>query len=405
MKMLPNRGNIQYQIRNRNAKDASAPPSIQKYEVLYYKRSNKVHKSKGTSRLDGILTIHLPPSNLVTLQPAEVEDDSNSSSEEEEDEDEKMTFKQKMQAMRKKRNAKNGSSGAKHKASQMLCSSKNSDIVKRVLEEGSLENDSIFVLPAWECQIVSNISIVSSVATATKQSQSGLSGSKSAQAVLTSKRVGLLGKKRPLVKASGGTNVKANHHNHLLKRKTPLQSLHMQSNQQSRSTSSIADRKPPAQPRPKPKGISEPGDNDDSDGDGLRTEIAPSIAARKWNTNASSILSKKRKLVVRKTVHKMPPHIKPPPVQNDECFQGAIGRIHAPSSIKSIQRPHQQTGVVFLWNCLTGACPKLQKLKMAKNKVGGNCGAILADEVRHGFCIVSEGCAAHQCWSLTFFTF
>ena len=81
------------------------------------------------------------------------------------------------------------------------------------------------------------------------------------------------------------------------------------------------------------------------------------------------------------------------PSQDDEtCFQGAIGEISAPSAIKSILRPHQQSGITFLWNCLTGACPKLQRLlKLRDERKGENsfdydivdvrAGAILADEM------------------------
>ncbi len=45
---------------------------LRSYEVLYYKRTNKVHKSKGVSRMDGILTVHPHPSNLVTLHSNEI---------------------------------------------------------------------------------------------------------------------------------------------------------------------------------------------------------------------------------------------------------------------------------------------------------------------------------------------
>lgn len=45
----------------------------------------------------------------------------------------------------------------------------------------------------------------------------------------------------------------------------------------------------------------------------------------------------------------------------DDFFPGAIGTIPVPMSIKQILKPHQITGVAFLWNALTGACPKLQR--------------------------------------------
>ena len=46
-----------------------------KYSVLYYKRTNKVHKNKGVTREDGILTIAPPPSCVCKLTSAD--DDNN----------------------------------------------------------------------------------------------------------------------------------------------------------------------------------------------------------------------------------------------------------------------------------------------------------------------------------------
>jgi len=47
---------------------AKTPPDkTLSYEVLYYKRKNKVHKSKGVSKMDGRLTISPAPSCIVQL--------------------------------------------------------------------------------------------------------------------------------------------------------------------------------------------------------------------------------------------------------------------------------------------------------------------------------------------------
>jgi SNF2 family DNA or RNA helicase len=79
-----------------------------------------------------------------------------------------------------------------------------------------------------------------------------------------------------------------------------------------------------------------------------------------------------------------------------DCFEGAIGELNAPSSIKTILRPHQQTGIVFLWNCLTSACPKLQKLLQERRvDVSGKYdygmdGGICHDELRGGAILADE---------------
>jgi hypothetical protein len=40
----------------------------QTYSVLYYKRKNKIHKSKGVSKMDGTLTIQPPPTSVAVLR-------------------------------------------------------------------------------------------------------------------------------------------------------------------------------------------------------------------------------------------------------------------------------------------------------------------------------------------------
>jgi hypothetical protein len=47
--------------------DDSPVAESSSYTVLYYKRKNKVHKTKGVSKMDGILMTTPPPESLVTL--------------------------------------------------------------------------------------------------------------------------------------------------------------------------------------------------------------------------------------------------------------------------------------------------------------------------------------------------
>ncbi len=359
-----------------NVEGASArSDTVQKYEVLYYKRTNKMHKTKGTSRLDGILTIHFPPSNLVTLQPGEADESSDDNSSEDEN-DEKLTFKQKMKAIRKKQNSKRSGGVRSKNASLVLYSSKNTDVVKRVVEAGSLDNDSIVVLPSWECQIVSNISIRSHGINATSsQMQINLSGFKPilSQSAPNSTSGRLLGKKRPLAKSMSSANTKKSL-NPLLRRKGPLQSRTL------RPQPNLQHRKPPAQPKAKKEISRSPDSGPDVH------HIGSSIAATSVNVNSGDTLSKRKKIVL---LPKRDQQISHRVVsasglfQNDDYFSGAIGEIHAPTSIKSVLKPHQQTGVVFLWNCLTGGCPKLRKLKKMRG-IKDNNGAICSDEMGLG---------------------
>jgi SNF2 family DNA or RNA helicase len=79
---------------------------------------------------------------------------------------------------------------------------------------------------------------------------------------------------------------------------------------------------------------------------------------------------------------------------SNTSFPGAIGSIQAPNSIKSILRPHQIEGIVFLWNCLTGASSAFQQVLNSRGhdieneKLSSSqqslYGAILADEMGLG---------------------
>ena len=144
-----------------------------KYSVLYYKRTNKVHKNRGVSREDGILTISPPPSCLCKLVSAEEDDDGDntnnattsksaldSSSDEDDDDDDtttnnKFTKKKKYHQMRKKK-MNNGSS---HKSkSGVIFSGVNSDLSRRAFDSqrvGIHVDDALVLSGQWECEIVS----------------------------------------------------------------------------------------------------------------------------------------------------------------------------------------------------------------------------------------------------------
>ena len=93
---------------------SSTTSSSRSYQVLYYKRKNKVHKSKGVSKCDGHLTVAPAPSFLVTL----VEDEGKSK----------------------------------------VYSGIQRDVAKQAFGELSLQEDDIVVLGQYEVQIVSLLS-------------------------------------------------------------------------------------------------------------------------------------------------------------------------------------------------------------------------------------------------------
>ena len=359
--------------------------------------------------MDGILSIHLR-SNQITLQPAQNDNhgtnsDVSESEQDDDEEDDTMTFKQKMKMRRKKMNAKGGNrSAAGKKNTQFVYNGKNAEIVKRVLQKGSLDEDDIVVLSAWECQIVSIVSSQSSTSgSASTSATAGLKGKDGSGTLSKSKclpgRSKLIANRKVLGKSHlslHSSNLKSNP---VLKRKTPLHSLKSKNQCASSTTGYVMKRNPPAQPKPKSQGSSMLDKNPLEENDMMESDKAETrsvtVPAHKQASNFQNRIVKKRKLV-QGTLSKRTsdPNGNSINLQNDNVFRGAIGTLQAPASIKSILRPHQQTGVVFLWNCLTGACPRLKNLMLSRNEDGdengnGNVcemggGAILADEMGLG---------------------
>ena len=352
-------------VSTTSSSQSSSTPSIQKYEVLYYKRTNKVHKQKGVSRLDGILTIHLPPSNLVTLAANDDEEDISSDEEESSKKFKKKNLKQKK---------------------QILYSSRNMDIVNSLLAKGSFSDDDVIVLPSWEVQIVSNLSGVKE--TVKTHGKATLNPLMKKTNLLQRPGGNLIGKKRPLV--STATQKLTNP----LKKSGPLQSrtrpLHAK-----RTMSCLATRKPPAQP--KRNDSSTDSDCEQEKKMESRSVLSSSLLMKKKNPLLSRPNTKFVPLKPLNSLSRSSSSLgqKMKCVTNDSSFPGAIGNLYVPSAIKSILRPHQQTGLVFLWNCLTGACPRLQKIWSQRYNTGiddeemesiprPGAGCILADEMGLG---------------------
>lgn len=108
-----------------------------KYEVLYYKRTQKVHKSRGVTKIDGVLTI-VPSTGRVLLQSSggtEEEDDCDI-----DEQDRKLTWKEKQRQHRKK-----GSISA----SSTLFSG-----IQRDVAHSNLDSSSTIQLGGYEVEIV-----------------------------------------------------------------------------------------------------------------------------------------------------------------------------------------------------------------------------------------------------------
>ena len=426
--------------------NASTNKSVFEYEVLYSKRSNnnKSHRAKGLTQLDGILKIEMPPSAMVTLSPLLLEATNNekdivvdlgvttnsstcsSTSESDDsvsdddtttsnDDDHRMKdhFKEKIKKLRqnfKKKNNKKKfkkfrttsnntghprrTNGPKHH--NIIYSAVNTSVVNALLEKGGFGIDDIVILPHYECQITrqiiendsSNLPSLKSSVPITMVNQNSIRN-----------QIGATKNKIPVVTLP-------------LKRKMtqiPKRQNAFLSSSSLRTKSSF-ERKPPLQPKQNEHHSDLEHNNENSSADIEENIIHP--------------LKKRPKLVSlckpnnTTSVKRIPCALKSSSVtSNTLFFPGALGHIQAPNSIKSVLRPHQIEGVVFLWNCLTGSSPALQKaLKCAladtsshdkdfcefddcndtsmieSKKADTSFGAILADEMGLGKTLMTITC-------------
>lgn len=404
---------------------SSSISNVFKYEVLYYKRSNKFHKPKGSSQLDGILSIETKSSLVTLAQPYEEQhhydnnningdtsstsDDCSSSSSDDDDDNDgesvennsklskssKEFQKQKLKKLRQKlkkkneKNKKNKKKKANHggishtcnkKQSSYIYSAVNSGVAKSVLEKGGLNIDDIVILPQWECQIVNSIT--------DRKVHNGLA-SKCSQVTTTSfclgkglqstnNKLGAFSKQRTLNTLNGKTSNLV-HNNNISRIPKDQKDISTAHKPVSSSTNLVVKRKFPF------SSISSCKNSTTSHSISLldKTSMEPKHDNR--------ILSDTKRLKVR---HISTTSTSVTSSSSNTSFPGAIGSIQAPNSIKSILRPHQIEGIVFLWNCLTGASSALQQVlnsrrhnveneKLSSSQHSLN-GAILADEMGLG---------------------
>lgn len=390
------------------ADDGTAP---RRYGVLYYKRKKKVHKQKGVSKEDGILVVQPPPSCKVSL----FEDDGMSMH----------------GGKNKKRPATLVTSGINwtisKKAFGVVDSKSGAGNVFELGPNGLADGDIVEMSSAaLDCEITAvldggggggaaaamgaaNGGATKSLGGLKKPALGGLGGGGGLK-----KRPGGLGGGISKGGLGGGAGagrglVNRKPTNPLLAgRKRPLGGLGSGTSGGTGLGRGLVGRRPPPQPKRKDDDIdNRKGNNDESDEEDDDEEMdgssgmenmteakANAASGRKGLLSQvpSSLLGggvKKRRIVsgrglgataasaVASTTSTAAASI-----PAADSFPGAIGTIIAPASIRGILRPHQREGVTFLWNCLTGASPNLQRV--AEESGAGSAaskGAILADEM------------------------
>jgi SNF2 family DNA or RNA helicase len=416
----------------------------QKYSVLYWiKRNNKVHKSKGVSKMDGILTIENAPSNLVSLEGDPLDSCSSSNDNNEEENNDDMNSKQNW---RQSNQPRNWSKNPRHRFKKQVNYGKDSssisynstttnnasivytavlpNLVQQAFQSNHQENgfemDVILDISKWQIQIISKLDSNATICSTTAASSSNSSAGAISSHTTT---VGSTSLKRSFASKCAS---------HALNQNTiPLVQRKLMNPTTIRANIPFQERKPPVQPKPKVK----PSPSNDasheifhnlpdtnatviSSTSSINAKVTKnpnrlSALSRKYPipNSASSVLSSSSKdRIIQRHNHTLPsqkrfkssiPVVTHDPSSNDtkdDFFLGAIGNIHVPMSIKQILKPHQISGVVFLWNTITGSCPKLRKVLDDAKRSNTNednydttlqsntnrRGAILADEMGLG---------------------
>jgi len=338
-----------------------------KYSVLYYKRTNKVHKNKGVTREDGILTIAPPPSCVCKLTSAD--DDNNdallsntkkSALDSDSDDDDcsgKFTSKKsKYQQMKKKM-----SNGSHKNKSGVIFSGVNSDISRRAFdpERGISEDDALVLSGQWECEIISVLSSNDNGGDSTKSRGGGVLNSTKSVGIGggIKKKSSLMNKKPSVGLGSQRAPLGSLRKNPTAMKKQPL----LQSKKKvglggsgigvKRTLGSSTAAKAPPQPAAAAGGGKMKKDKMDS-ALASRTSKVPASLMR------SSLAKRPRTVSGLGSTTTTQRALKSDNTQtntNTIDFPGAKGeRINVHASIRSVLRPHQREGIAFLWNCITG---------------------------------------------------
>lgn len=388
--------------------DACTAP--RRYAVLYYKRKKKVHKQKGVSKEDGILVVEPPPSCKVSL----FEDDGMSMH----------------GGKNKKKSATLVTSGINwtisKKAFGVVDSKSGAGNVFELGPNGLADGDIVEMSSAaLDLEITAVLDGGGGGAAAMGTTSGGATKSLGG---LKKPALGGLGggglKKRPgglgggMSKGGIGLGGKAGAGNGrglvsrkptnplLAGRKRPLVGLGSGTAGGTGLGRGLVGRRPPPQPKRRDDdNDNRKGNNDDEEDDdemdgsnGMENMTEAKVNAASGRKGPlsrvpSSLLGgggKKRRIISGRGLGataasagaSTTSSTAAASISAADSFPGAIGTIIAPASIRGILRPHQREGVTFLWNCLTGASPDLQRV--AEESGAGSAaskGAILADEM------------------------
>lgn len=280
------------------------------YEVLYFKRKNKVHKSKGVSKMDGRLVLDTKKCIVKLYEEG---------------------------------------------GTRPIHSSTNSEIARR-----SFGVDEELNLAQYQVEIVSVASTAeASTSKSASSSSSAFAGTKSTVTKSTISNSSKLVRK-PLS---------------LSNRKPMTRPTSLFKSNSSNNTGGWKNRRPPAQP--KGSQATEESSSDEEEETPVMHTVLP---AKK--SPFLSLAGRKRKIVA--TRKPTPRSLTKASSEQPTSLPGAIGSLILSPSIRSVLRPHQETGVVYLWNCLTGASLHLQRAARQAGVTPAPRGAILADSMGMG---------------------
>ena len=147
------------------------------------------------------------------------------------------------------------------------------------------------------------------------------------------------------------------------------------------TTGWLQNRRPPAQPKLAVK-QSPASDDEDDTSEGAPPIAAPMLDRKPLTAKKRTLLSgQKRKLTTASASASAADPLPSP-------LAGAIGALVLPPSLRTAMRPHQLSGVAYLWNCLTGESPNLRRIAEQAGVDRTPRGAILADSMGMGtFCL------------------
>lgn len=297
------------------------------YDVLFYKKAghSKVHKSKGVSKIDGILSVK-HHAQIISLRCA---DTAVSSDEEEEDERTAMTWKD-----RRKKAAKSGPKGVVYSGKQ------HGDLIDQIQENISI------VIGTYD------VEVVALRRSKTVPAQKGITNNALSGAGVVrrpTKTTSLLSKTKTATTAPQTLNSRMNAVP--LKRKPVARPLPQQPR-----------KRPPAQPRK--QSSEQPLPAESVYASPLARTNPPAISRKKTNVmesmSTSTTLSAKAETAASLAAaaalpaKRSPPSAWTPPsiaalTNNASVLPG----IPVPAAVRSVLRPHQVTGVEFLWRALT----------------------------------------------------